>query len=248
MAYFENREARFLAFEFDSYTARIASRSMAASDGFHNLQERNLLKEAVYLLKELGVWWTSILHNQQAYLQVNFDSQAPSKNGAYASPARQNQFSVTIAIEFIHHLVRDSIKNMTSLPEYDVKRSVLSAAALILFHEVAHVIFGHTETVKPESQDYRIDEYSADFNSGMLFVKSAMECDRFRIRLNFRQPDDVSRYACVGALVLHRYLHTPENQSSHYHGANNRFAAVCAGYMGMAVARRLAACPAARHR
>lgn len=222
--------------DFDNYAARVASGNAIGNSTFHSVQEKNLLQESVHLLEELGGWWTNIFHHQKAFLQIKLDSQAPAKCGAYASSAKQNQFSITITIEFVHHLVREGTKNMASLQGYDGSRSVLSAVTLILFHELAHVIFGHTESDTPKAQDYRTDETSADFRSGMLFVKSAIECSPFRTRLNSPQPDDLSRYACVGALLLQRYLHQPGARLTHYHGPNNRFNLICAGYMYMAAA------------
>lgn len=225
--------------DFDNYVARIASKNSPSQDGFQSPKEKELLKEAIQILTDAGFWWRDILSNQQAYLQLNLDALAPTTSGAYASPAKGNRFYINISIEFIHEIVRFGVKNMASLPMYKEKNSIMSAVSLILFHELSHVIFGHTETVMPSIQDYRIDESNADFNSGMIFAKSATQCDLFRTRLNFYRPDDISRYMFIGALLLHRCLYEIGSSSPLYHGANNRFKIMCAGYMYMATGSRL---------
>ena len=228
-----------MTLEFDRYVTRIASAAVDGNNGFQSEQERDLLREAVVFLREVCAWWENIIQSRQKCLCMVLDENAPAQDGAYASAAVGDSFSITISISFLHNLVSDSARNIASLPGYNVRKSILSATALIFFHELSHVIFGHTETLKPEPSNYRIDEASADFRSGILFVKTIMEYKPFSARLTLQQPDDISRYAQFGALVLHRFLHNPEATSNCYHGSNNRFLTVCAGYMYMAAANRL---------
>ncbi len=198
---------------------------------FDDLNERDILDQVCEILKILETISQSALEHSKCSLSLYLRSDLAASSTVEVRKTGEKAYKIDASVEFLHLLVRSGLRHMASVPQFSPVQSILIASAMIFLHELAHVAWGHLERPIATDLEYRTDEVSADYRSGVLLARCLADTDAVSDFIQIKNPDDQARYTFLGALVLHTFISERTNISARYHTANNRFVLVLSGYL-----------------